>query len=77
MRVNWNNLTKEDRAEYMRLQMSPAYGEGSSYYPEDVSDCGACGQPTMGSGWCLRCLKRYNELFGRLATATIKEIKGE
>ena len=26
--LNWGNLTKEERAEYMRLQMSPAYGVG-------------------------------------------------
>lgn len=63
---NWNNLTKEDRAEYMRLQMSPAYGQGSSYYPDDVSDCGACGLPTMGAGWCGHCLSRHCELYDKL-----------
>ena len=67
MKLNWDNLTKEERAEYMRLQMSPAYGAGSSYYPEDVSDCGACGQATVrGAGWCKYCLNRYNELKSKL-----------
>ena len=67
MKNNWENLTKDERAEYMRLQMSPAYGAGSSYYPEDVSDCGACGQPCFGSvGWCQSCLHRKIELDKKL-----------
>ena len=66
MKLNWDNLTKDERAEYMRLQMSPAYGAGSSYYPEDVGDCGACGQPTMGAGWCRQCLARHIELDSKL-----------
>ena len=66
MKLNWNNLSKSERAEYMRLQMSPSYGARSSYYPEDVSGCGACGQPTTGSGRCSNCLKRHTELDNKL-----------
>ena len=42
---NWANLTKEERAEYMRLQMSPSgnfYG-GGGYLPDDCSECGKKG----------------------------------
>lgn len=64
---NWDNLTKEERAEYMRLQMSPQGGyDRSGYLPEDCGGCGACGQPTIGAGWCRDCLKRFNELDDKL-----------
>jgi len=77
MKLNWDNLTKEERAEYMRLQMSPSYGANSSYYPEDVSDCGACGQPTMRASWCKRCLNRYNELDGKLRGSWGNEVESD
>jgi hypothetical protein len=64
--MNWNNLTAEERAEYMRLQMSKqSYGR-SAYLPDDCSECGACGQPTMGYGWCSGCLARYAQLRKKL-----------
>ena len=69
MRLNWNNLTKEERAEYMRLQMSPSSQGRSAYYPDDVNECGACGQPTIGGSWCESCLRRYNALRLKLETA--------
>ncbi len=65
--LNWNNLTKEERTEYMQLQMSPSYGGRSAYLPDDCSECGACGQPAFGSiGWCYPCLKRHNQLLDKL-----------
>ena len=64
--MNWNNLAKDERAEYMRLQMSKqSYGR-SAYLPEDCSECGACGQPTIGYGWCNSCRQHYQELRARL-----------
>jgi len=66
-KLNWNNLTKKERATYMRLQMSPQGGyDRSGYLPEDCGECGACGQPTVGGGWCRSCLKTFNELDGKL-----------
>jgi len=75
MKLNWGNLTKDERAEYMRLQMSPSYsGMRSGSLPDDCSECGACGQPCFGSvGWCQSCLHRKIELDNKLRG---KEDKG-
>ena len=71
MSLNWNNLTKEERAEYMRLQMS-SYGsyDRTGYLPDDCGECGACGQPTLGAGWCRDCLRRWIELHNKLVGAS-------
>lgn len=66
MSLNWNNLTHQERAEYMRLQMSPSSQGRSSYLPDDVNECGACGHPTIGGSWCVHCLKRHRELYEKL-----------
>lgn len=58
----WRNLTKRERSELMRLQMSPSYGGRDGYLPDDCSECGACGQPMLGSGWCNYCLRRWQQL---------------
>ena len=64
MGLHWENLTKPERAEYMRLQMSPSYShyDRSGYLPEDVGECGACCNYIIGSGWCKDCLRRWCEL---------------
>jgi len=50
MKLNWDNLTREERAEYMRLQMSPQGGyDRSGYLPDDCGECGACGTPIIFS----------------------------
>lgn len=68
-KLNWKNLTKKERSEYMRLQMSPHGGyDRSGYLPDDCGECGACGQPILGSGWCRYCLDRFLELRKRLAS---------
>jgi len=76
--MNWNNLTKDERAEYMRLQMSPSYvGMRSGYLPDDCSECGACGQPCFGSvGWCESCLHRKIELDNKLRCISTPTHKG-
>jgi len=63
----WDNLTKEERAEYMRLQMSPPGGyDRSGYLPDDCGECGACGTPILGVGWCPACRRRFEELEAKL-----------
>jgi hypothetical protein len=57
-KLHWKNLTKKERARYMQLQMSPSSCGRSDYLPDDCHMCGACGDPSMGSGWCHNC---YNE----------------
>ena len=68
--MNWDNLTRDERAEYMRLQMSPQGGyDRTGYLPDDCGECGACGQPTLGSGWCSSCYARWHELHTKLVPA--------
>ena len=55
-------LTPAERGDLMRLQMSESYGSRSNYLPEDCSQCGACGEPTLGSGWCRECYARFEGL---------------
>ena len=65
--MNWNNLTKQERTEYMQLQMSPQGGyDTSGYLPDDCGECGACGQPTLGSGWCIHCSEKHSVLWDKL-----------
>jgi hypothetical protein len=65
--LNWNNLTKNERRAYMQLQMSPqGRYDRSGYLPEDCGECGACGQPMLGSGWCSNCLAEFNKLRKKL-----------
>jgi len=67
MKLNWDNLTREERAEYMRLQMSPQGGyDRSGYLPDDCGECGACGTPILGTGWCKKCSQRFKELDDKL-----------
>ena len=66
MMFNWDNLTKDERAEYMMLQMSPHYGGRSNYLPDDCSECGACGYPVLGAGWCKNCRDRHKFLQNKL-----------
>lgn len=64
---NFQRLTGFERAELMYLQMSQgstAYG-GGGYLPDDCSECGACGEPILGTGWCDRCDERYEELVAK------------
>lgn len=67
MKLNWNNLTKEERATYMRLQMSPQGNyDRSGYLPDDCGGCGACGQPILETGWCRSCYQTWKELDDKL-----------
>lgn len=66
-KLNWGNLTKEERATYMRLQMSPHGGyDTSGYLPYDSGECGACGTPILGSGRCHSCYQTWKELNDKL-----------
>ena len=60
--MNLKGLTKPERARYMQLQMSPASSRYGGYLPDDCSECGACGEPILGSGWCQRCSSEFDTL---------------
>ena len=64
-RAFWRNLTKNERRELMALQTSRSYGARSAYLPDDCSECGACGEPVFGSGWCAYCWRRYDALMAK------------
>ncbi len=67
MALNWNNLNKEERSIYMRIQMSHGTGYGGGgYLPDDCSDCGACGEPMLGRGICPTCFEQWKELDNKL-----------
>ena len=72
-KLYWGNLSTEERAEYMQLQMAPAYGGRRDYLPEDCSECTACGYPTLGSGMCGSCYARWRQLRDRLETTLPQE----
>ncbi len=61
----WANLTQDERRELMSIQTSPSYGRGSAYLPDDCSECGCCGEPILGSGWCAACYERYERLMAK------------
>ncbi len=64
-KLNWDNLAKEERSNYMRLQMSPSGGyDRSGYY--DCGECGACGRQMLGSGWCESCYEEWKRLDNKL-----------
>jgi len=65
MALNWNNLTKEERAEYMRLQMARRV-DNSPYLPDGYHDCGVCSTPTSVGNLCDSCLDRLLALSGKL-----------
>lgn len=66
-KLNWDNLNKQERAEYMQLQTSPSGGyDRSGYLPDDCGECGACGQPMLGCGWCSDCYKKFKILDDKL-----------
>ena len=60
---SFSRLTPDERSELMALQMSPSSsGYGGWNMPEDCSECGACGTPMLGSGWCDFCYGRWDAL---------------
>ena len=74
-KLYWTNLTKKERSRYMYLQTAPSnsYG-GGGYLPDDCSECGACSQPTLGSGLCHNCYTEWQALRDKL---TGKALEGK
>ena len=56
----WNSLG-EDKGFVWYFERNVNKGTGSSYLPDDCSECGVCGYPTLGYGPCGFCLDRYLE----------------
>ena len=69
MKLNWNNLNKEERATYMRFQTASGGGR-SAYLPDDCYECPACGEPELGSiGLCRNCSTQWERLRNKLCSS--------
>jgi len=58
----WTRLTPEERSELVLMERYQYKGGRSSYLPDDCSECGICGEPTLGSSPCRWCCNRMDEL---------------
>lgn len=62
----WRGLTKDERRTLVRLMIAPSGSlGGGGYLPDDCSDCGGCGMPTLGTGLCDRCYARFDALHNK------------
>ena len=73
--MNWNNLTKEERGRYMRLQMSAGNGGvgRNPYLPDDSAECKSCGQPILWTGWCKDCYQEWKQLRDKLTSELVQQ----
>lgn len=64
----WARLTKAERSMLVRLERIESRGSvgaGSSYLPDDCSECGNCSVPHMGHGLCPGCFHRLESLIAK------------
>jgi len=77
----WARLTKTERSTLVYLERieSRGGGGGSSYLPDDCSECPNCSTPHLGYGLCPLCSKRMHALLrkanGGLFVITAAEIE--
>ena len=64
-KLHWDNLTKPERALYMRYQMSGS-GNRSSMIPDDCYMCPVCDTPSLSSGLCSLCYHDFDKLDKKL-----------
>ena len=58
----WARLFAPERSCVVYFERHQNSGGYSSYYPDDCTECGICGCPTLGSGPCSLCSKQYDAL---------------
>lgn len=59
----WARLTAQERKELVWMEKyNNTYGRMGGYYPDDCSECTACGNAMLGSGMCPWCRNRCQEL---------------
>ena len=68
-KIDWNNLTKDERREYMVYQMAPAYSSQGWNLPEGYGLCHVCDTPAR-YGLCSRCIERHSQLIAKLEGET-------
>jgi len=68
----WSNLTKEERTWLVYAERNDTSCR-SAYLPDDCSECGACGQPSLGfGGMCKYCLNEHQRIVNK-ADALLRE----
>lgn len=68
---HWENLTKDERREYIMYQMAPShFGSYSPYLPDGCHECPICSTPVSGSGLCQGCSARFDALDNKLRRRT-------
>jgi hypothetical protein len=63
---NFARLEPWERGRVMELQTARGYSGRSAFLPDDCSECGACGEPTLGSGWCDGCYAEWERLSSKM-----------
>jgi len=58
----WARLNPHERAYLVYFERYQGKGGRSAYLPDDCSECGVCGCPTLGSSPCEDCSDRYDKL---------------
>ena len=56
----WAMLNYDERRELWHLERSKGFS--NSNYPDDMQECGYCGQPTIGHDLCKVCWERWELL---------------
>ena len=62
----WAKLKEQERSwlAYYHKHCNDWLGiVGSCYLPDDCSECSVCGEPQLGSGVCMACLKEADRLY--------------
>jgi len=63
--VWWARLTKDERSQLIVLERAEHRGGSSVWLPDDCSECGSCGNPTLGIGLCSNCSGVYYKLLSK------------
>lgn len=61
----WARLTKQERSALWWLEHDEKYSGHSAMIPDDCTECGSCGTPSVGSGLCPSCNNRLIELLNK------------
>ena len=69
----WARLTKEERSQLIALEQDEYRGGRSGSLPDDCSECGSCGNPTIGIGLCMMCLDIYYKLLRKASALQVVE----
>lgn len=61
----WLRLEPHERSLLTQLEKASHHSTRSDYIPDDMVECGYCGNPTMGYGLCGDCGADLNRLINK------------